>query len=46
MLSQGYGDRDAPVLWNAQPEKLKVLESLESFKAELKTHLFQEAFRY
>ena len=34
----------APILWNKLPETLKVLPTLNAFKAKLKTHLFKHAF--
>ena len=43
-----YGNRAfsvaAPVLWNALPLSLKSIDSLETFKTHLKTHLFNTAF--
>ena len=42
------GDRGffavAPTLWNALPEELRALGSLETFIAQLKTHYFKLAF--
>ena len=43
-----YGDRAfsvmAPKLWNSLPLDLRKCECLESFKTQLKTHLFRKAF--
>ena len=40
-----YGDRAfaiiAPRLWNKLPKKLRAIDSLTTFKKELKTHLFE-----
>ena len=45
---KSYGDRcfsvAGPKLWNSLPKKLRICESLESFKRDLKTHLFKCAF--
>ncbi len=35
----------APTLWNDLPTNLRNIESLASFKAKLKTHLFTEYYR-
>jgi hypothetical protein len=35
----------APTLWNNLPETLKASESLSTFKAELKTHLFRKSYQ-
>ena len=34
-----------PALWNELPTPVKECQSLPSFKAKLKTHLFRQAFR-
>lgn len=34
----------APYLWNALPRELRAAASVDSFKAQLKTHLFSQAF--
>jgi len=34
----------APTLWNALPDELRALDSLETFMARLKTHYFKLAF--
>ena len=43
-----YGDQSfactCPKLWNQLPQHIKLLETLESFKSRLKTHLFKIAF--
>ena len=43
-----HGDRAfsvyAPQLWNALPLKLRLASSVELFKKDLKTHLFQQAY--
>ena len=43
-----YGDRAfshiAPVLWNKLPEGIKRSQTLESFKSQLKTHLFSSRY--
>ena len=43
-----YGDRSyrisAPFLWNKLPISLRQLTELDSFKTELKTHLFKQAY--
>jgi hypothetical protein len=43
-----YGDRAfsraAPDLWNALPLHIKCASSLETFKMELKTYLFNRSF--
>ena len=35
----------APRLWNALPEKIRLTDSLTSFKSLLKTYMFQKAFQ-
>ena len=44
-----YGERSfsvaGSILWNRLPEDLRLLESLNSFKAKLKTFLFNEAYQ-
>ena len=44
-----YGNRSfantAPVAWNKLPENLRNCSDLTSFKSQLKTHLFREAFQ-
>ena len=46
--SKTYGDRAysvcAPILWNSLPEHLRLSESLNNFKRDLKTYLFRQAF--
>ena len=43
-----YGSRAfttaASTLWNALPEEIKMIDSLQLFKTRLKTHLFTESF--
>ena len=43
-----YGDRSfssaAPALWNALPTQIRSLETLETFKSNLKTFLFVKAY--
>ena len=43
-----YGDRSfgvaGPALWNSLPEHIQRADSLDSFKRNIKTHLFREAF--
>ena len=43
-----YGDRAfqncAPLLWNALPLSIRALDTVESFKRGMKTHLFKAAF--
>ena len=43
-----YGDRGyrvcAPRLWNKLPNTIRQIHELESFKSELKTHLFRQAY--
>lgn len=43
-----YGDRSfaaaSPFLWNKLPLKLRIVSNLNSFKRDLKTHLFKHAF--
>ena len=43
-----YGDRAfqncAPLLWNALPLSIRALDTVESFKRAIKTHLFKAAF--
>ena len=34
----------APKLWNSLPTSLRALETVDSFKKQLKTHLFRQAF--
>ena len=34
----------APSLWNALPDNIRQVELLETFKSELKTHLFRQFF--
>ena len=45
---KSYGDRSfsvaGPVLWNRLPRELRLCSKLETFKRDLKTHLFREAF--
>ena len=42
------GDRSfsvaAPILWNNLPSDLRLIQSFDSFKSRLKTHLFRQAF--
>lgn len=42
------GDRSfkavAPRLWNDLPQSLRILDSVDIFKSQLKTHLFRQAF--
>ena len=33
-----------PRLWNSQPHHIRTIDNLDSFKAKLKTHLFNKAF--
>ena len=44
-----YGERAfsicAPKLWNALPSDLRCCTSLDSFKKDLKTHLFKKAYK-
>jgi hypothetical protein len=44
-----YGHRAfssmAPTWWNVLPEKIRLIDSLETFKNNLKTHLFTSAFQ-
>ena len=43
-----YGDRAfsvaGPTLWNALPKDIRLCKSVDSFKSNLKTHLFKKAF--
>ena len=43
-----YGDRSyavaAPSLWNKLPRNIRQITELDSFKANLKTHLFNQAY--
>ena len=43
------GDRSfavlAPKLWNALPEKIRLADSVTSFKSLIKTHLYLTAFK-
>ena len=43
-----YGDRSfriaGPTLWNKLPLKIRMSESVEQFKSQLKTHLFESAY--
>jgi hypothetical protein len=45
---RSFGDRAfcavSPKLWNALPQSLKNIPTVESFKTRLKAHLFQSAF--
>ena len=45
---KSYGDRAfsvaGPELWNRLPKELRICTKLETFKRDLKTHLFREAF--
>ena len=45
---ESYGRRSfsvsAPLLWNNLPQSLRLCESLDCFKSELKTHLFRNAY--
>ena len=34
----------APVMWNALPDNLRAAETVETFKTNLKTHLFREVY--
>lgn len=34
----------APVLWNGLPSPLRTIDTVASFKKQLKTHLFRQAF--
>ena len=44
-----YGDRRfdtaAATLWNNLPNSLRNIQSLDSFKNDLQTHLFRQAYR-
>ena len=44
-----YGDRNVryagPVMWNEIPHRIRLCDSLDTFKSELKTLLFKEAFK-
>ena len=46
--STKFGDRSfccsAPVLWNSLPEELKNISKLDTFKRNLKTHLFRKVY--
>ena len=48
LWSERYGRRGfsvtAPRLWNDLPDGLRLIDSLELFKSNLKTHLFNAAF--
>ena len=45
---KSYGDRSfefaAPTLWNTLPDKIKSASSLDIFKSQLKTHLFNNSY--
>lgn len=55
LLTQGnprtkaHGDRAfkncAPILWNALPQQIRVIDEVESFKSAVKTYLFKEHFK-
>ncbi|CAJ0949039.1 unnamed protein product [Ranitomeya imitator] len=36
--------RASPILWNSLPHHIRLLPTIESFKNNLKTHLFQQAY--
>lgn len=36
---------EAPKLWNNLPISLRTLDTVDSFKKQLKTHVFSQAFR-
>ena len=36
--------QSAPVIWNALPPSLRVIDNITSFKKQLKTHLFRKAY--
>ena len=45
---KGYGDRcfsvAGPKLWNSLPKSIRMCDSIDLFKKDLKTHLFKSAF--
>ena len=47
-FKNGWGDRSfqvaAPKIWNSLPEATRLSDSLDSFKTNLKTHLYAKAF--
>ena len=38
-----YGERAGPKLWNDLRDDIKMSETVDSFKSQLKTHLFKKA---
>ena len=37
-------EKAAPFLWNKLPAELRNIQTLDSFKSKLKTHLFKDAY--
>ncbi len=44
MMGDRAFQKYAPKLWNSIPAHIKESETLEGFKATLKTHLFESAY--